>query len=41
MLGYMAGEAGIRAGPAANLSWQLAFSLLEVSGAHTCSCNLV
>lgn len=30
MLGFMAGEAGIRAGPAANLSWQLAFSLLEV-----------
>lgn len=31
MLGYMAGEGGgIRAGPAANLSWQTAFQLLEV-----------
>eukprot|EP00731_Ephydatia_muelleri_P020640 Em0013g367a len=30
MLGYMAGEGGgIRAGPAANLSWQTAFQLLE------------
>ena len=30
MLSYMAGEAGIRAGPAANISWRYAFSLLEV-----------
>ena len=30
MLGYMAGEAGIRAGPAANVSWEMAFALLEV-----------
>lgn len=29
MLGYMAGEVGIRAGPAANLNWRSAFSLLE------------
>ncbi len=30
MLSYMAGEAGIRAGPAANISWRYAFALLEV-----------
>ena len=30
MLGYMARESGIRAGPAANVAWKSAFSLLEV-----------
>ena len=31
MLSYMAGAGGIRAGPAANIAWKSAFSLLEVS----------
>lgn len=31
MLGFMAGDVGIRAGPAANVNWRSAFSLLEVS----------
>lgn len=30
MLGCMAGEGGIRAGPAANITWRSAFALLEV-----------
>lgn len=29
ILGYMAGEEGIRGGPAANIAWKTAFSLLE------------
>ena len=32
MLAYIAGETGLRAGPAANMSWRTAFALLEVSG---------
>ena len=31
MLGFMAGEARIRAGPAANVAWHSAFAMLEVS----------
>lgn len=31
VLAYIAGETGLRAGPAANLSWRTAFALLEVS----------
>lgn len=30
LLGFMAGEGGIRAGPAANVAWRCAFALLEV-----------
>lgn len=40
MLGYMAGEAGIRAGPAANINWRSAFALLEVSQVTHCSGGL-
>ena len=29
ILGYMAGEVGIRGGPAANAAWKTAFNLLE------------
>lgn len=29
VLGYMAGEVGIRGGPAANTAWKTAFNLLE------------
>ena len=29
ILGYMAGEVGIRGGPAANIAWRMAFNLLE------------
>ena len=31
ILGYMAGDLGVRGGPAANAAWKTAFSLLERS----------
>ena len=34
VLGYMGGEGGIRAGPAANVAWRTAFVLLEKGNFH-------
>ncbi len=34
VLGFMAGEGGIRGGPAANVAWRTAFSLLEKGNFH-------